>query len=595
MPAVDERVSDVAVAPERLRFYPNPESQAAALLAPVDRQGRPIAALSTAAAWASPEPAAAVKAPERTPESIAYETAQDLVNDAAFVLPVLGLVDPAIELTNVGYQFDHGDTATAKQSLVAVGIDTVFAVGATWFPWGKGSGKMAKTGKRITMTQASERRIHSVLLGEGSYSESVQLEAIAELRQHFSPQTQFSFLKGVVLESKSQPVRQSAVAGLFGDHIVDPTVINFLKDERILATALQRTDAASFRLLPIRLLRVGLEHTENAADRVAAATKLLQLLPSSSQRLRPDLAGVAVDIRLDLLKYYEKHHRTAGADPAEADVMRQIGDLYFPNAQRAQQKIHVEPSRHPDIRGPQTDILAPENWGVLDQLMRSRTLWGFDFDGTLSRIVKNPNVAAMDPQTARLFGTFSNLRNVAVITGRPVADISPRLGNARVDIIGNHGIEVPGKDLPLYVEEMKKAYDHLVATVGQIPEVIVQNKVYTLAVNCRSAPAALPALRHATTGLNLNSVYVEMGEFGADIKPIGAPNKGDALIDLRDKHRLTHAFFIGDELTDEPAFARGTGVRVGKSDNSAARHYIKDQSHIVPFLQRLVDLCAKKP
>ena len=78
-----------------------------------------------------------------------------------------------------------------------------------------------------------------------------------------------------------------------------------------------------------------------------------------------------------------------------------------------------------------------------------------------------------------------------------------------------------------------------------------------------------------------------------NLVPQGAPDKGDALATLVKAHGLPSALFVGDELTDEPAFrlagdGNGFGVRVGRWNGTAATFHIPTQFDIDGLLTELL-------
>ena len=83
------------------------------------------------------------------------------------------------------------------------------------------------------------------------------------------------------------------------------------------------------------------------------------------------------------------------------------------------------------------------------------------------------------------------------------------------------------------------------------------------------------------------------GKCVVNLLPEGAHDKGRALDELVRFDGATAAFFIGDDVTDESGFldapASWVTVRVGLSDDSAARFYIADQDAIDRCLALLVD------
>ena len=97
--------------------------------------------------------------------------------------------------------------------------------------------------------------------------------------------------------------------------------------------------------------------------------------------------------------------------------------------------------------------------------------------------------------------------------------------------------------------------------------------------------ALVPTLRHR--------VVIVHGIGLVNLVPHGAPDKGDAAMTLVRRHDLPGAAFVGDELTDEPAFrqvtaAGGIGIRVGRSGRTAATHHIVSQADIDALLAELL-------
>jgi len=74
-----------------------------------------------------------------------------------------------------------------------------------------------------------------------------------------------------------------------------------------------------------------------------------------------------------------------------------------------------------------------------------------------------------------------------------------------------------------------------------------------------------------------------------NLLPEDAPDKGDAFLQLMNLAGRSKGFFVGDDETDEDVF-RAAGdevfsVRVGHSNHSRARYYLKHQGEIAPMLK----------
>src|SRR6186713_659242 len=88
-------------------------------------------------------------------------------------------------------------------------------------------------------------------------------------------------------------------------------------------------------------------------------------------------------------------------------------------------------------------LFTPEGERALQDVMHLRPLLAFDFDGTLAPIVARPDEARVPESVSLGLAELARDLPVAIITGRSVADVRPRLGFAPHYVIGNHGAEDP--------------------------------------------------------------------------------------------------------------------------------------------------------
>jgi trehalose 6-phosphate phosphatase len=78
-----------------------------------------------------------------------------------------------------------------------------------------------------------------------------------------------------------------------------------------------------------------------------------------------------------------------------------------------------------------------------------------------------------------------------------------------------------------------------------------------------------------------------------NLVPAAAPNKGDALLELRAQAGADTALYVGDDITDEDVFrlrqpGRLVSVRVGQSSSSSAAYFVRSQRDIDRLLMLLV-------
>jgi trehalose 6-phosphate phosphatase len=84
-----------------------------------------------------------------------------------------------------------------------------------------------------------------------------------------------------------------------------------------------------------------------------------------------------------------------------------------------------------------------------------------------------------------------------------------------------------------------------------------------------------------------------------NVVPRGAPHKGEALERARRLLACEKAIYVGDDDTDEDAFAaarpdRLLSVRIGSTRRSRARYRLKDQRQIDRFLRALLTLRPRR-
>ena len=83
-----------------------------------------------------------------------------------------------------------------------------------------------------------------------------------------------------------------------------------------------------------------------------------------------------------------------------------------------------------------------------------------------------------------------------------------------------------------------------------------------------------------------------------NVVPSGAPDKGTALLAMRQRLACGHAIYVGDDDNDEDVFRLAgreplLAVRVGASPRTSAPYFVQDQAHMDDFLRLLADLVRR--
>lgn len=244
----------------------------------------------------------------------------------------------------------------------------------------------------------------------------------------------------------------------------------------------------------------------------------------------------------------------------------------------------------------------------MSALVGEATLYAFDFDGTLAPIVQHPGDAHASAATTALLATLGSCVPIAILTGRAVADLRSRLAFEPRHVVGNHGAE----GLPSMRSTLEEPDDVRItrAWVAQWPDAIagaygpepddpgiaVEDKQWSLSIHYRNARHPDDAARRVARAIAslVPAPHVIDGKRVANLMPTAGTDKGTALAALVRHEGCTRAFYIGDDVTDELAFASAAPdwvtVRVGRSWTSAARFYVETRDEVDGCIARLVEL-----
>ncbi|PSG97730.1 trehalose-phosphatase [Thermoplasmatales archaeon SW_10_69_26] len=249
-----------------------------------------------------------------------------------------------------------------------------------------------------------------------------------------------------------------------------------------------------------------------------------------------------------------------------------------------------------DDRGPITDRLSDVE-GLLV---------GTDFDGTLSPIVDDPDDALPSADAKRALRRLAAhpATVVALVSGRSLSDLRPRVGLADVIYVGNHGLEIDRGGPPRVHPEARdrrrlvhRACRTVREALGHTP-VRVEGKGLTATVHLREAEdrvreRALGLLEDCVEAFD-HELWLSSAEAAIEIRPAVDWDKGDALRNLADDApEGWTTLYLGDEETDEDAFeALGpgeVGIHVGNDPDTAAGYRLPEQAQVGPFLDALAE------
>ena len=232
----------------------------------------------------------------------------------------------------------------------------------------------------------------------------------------------------------------------------------------------------------------------------------------------------------------------------------------------------------------------------------SPILVALDFDGTLTEIRDDPDAPHLTEERRRILARIPDeTRRLAILSGRSRADLRSRIGIDEAICVGNHGMEVsgPGLDGWRAPDGSEERLSALLASLPALEGTWIEGKGLTASLHVRPRE---DAERHAEVGRALQGAVeragfaLRSGKAVWEIRPGGAPDKGDAILRLiaaLPGVEPRRTVFIGDDTTDEDAFAalpEGITALVGAAGRpSRARWRLPDPAAVYRFLERLVD------
>ena len=236
---------------------------------------------------------------------------------------------------------------------------------------------------------------------------------------------------------------------------------------------------------------------------------------------------------------------------------------------------------------------------IAPPVLTNRNALFLDFDGTLVGFAKIPKDVTVDPGLVPIIERLRDKLDgaLAIVTGREIADVTGRLAPLDLPVAGSHGaerrrmdgaVETPGPEVGAEAERLA---EELIAKLGHIPGMIIEHKVFSVALHYRNAPDAadrVTAVAAEALG-RLPGWEGVPGKMVIEIRP-GAFSKGSAVRAFMAEAPFAGRIpvFVGDDTTDEDGMKAATelggyGIKVGTGD-SVARYRLADPGSVHTWL-----------
>jgi len=221
-----------------------------------------------------------------------------------------------------------------------------------------------------------------------------------------------------------------------------------------------------------------------------------------------------------------------------------------------------------------------------------------DFDGTLVEIAATPDrIAVAADLPALLQRVASRLDGaLAVISGRPLADLARRLAGYTGAAAGNHGLEHRGAGGVIHRPRADPTLELVWPVIHQFaaltPGVIIEDKSLAIAIHYRDRPELADTCRRVAERavlLSENQLIMLTGKMVIELRPRGV-DKGHAVEAFlaEPEFRGKRPVFVGDDWTDEAGFAvanrlNGIAIHIGDGE-SIARYRLDNVAAAIQWL-----------
>jgi trehalose 6-phosphate phosphatase len=245
-------------------------------------------------------------------------------------------------------------------------------------------------------------------------------------------------------------------------------------------------------------------------------------------------------------------------------------------------------------------ILSPEYRPLLVAFAKRRLLVALDFDGVLAPLVPTPEAAQVPATTRRLAHRLATLYPSVVISGRWRSQLVDRLPDVPfARLIGNFGYQPRDHAGHPEVKALVHRWAGLLAGVCAGDHgVVIEDKLFSLAVHYRHARNRRESRARILEAVTrLDGARWLNGTLAISVLPATGMHKGTALQSARKALGCDCALYVGDDGTDEDAFASDTperliAVLVGRAARSQAPYRLHHQADVNEFLRVLIGLRA---
>ncbi len=240
-----------------------------------------------------------------------------------------------------------------------------------------------------------------------------------------------------------------------------------------------------------------------------------------------------------------------------------------------------------------------------DQVAQKDVFVFLDYDGTLTPIVATPDLAILSGEMREVVRKLSRYYKVSIVSGRATDDVRDKVRIDNIFYAGSHGFEIVDPQGKVEISEEAKAIRTVIDEVHaklsdrlkDVKGALVEHVKYTISTHYRLvSDKDFPKIEEAVEDIlkEYSQLRKTSGKKVFEIRPRIDWHKGKAvewILNVLGYDPGKHlAIYIGDDVTDEDAFAalegKGFGILVAdKVRDSNAAYMIKDTHDVRKVLE----------
>ena len=229
-----------------------------------------------------------------------------------------------------------------------------------------------------------------------------------------------------------------------------------------------------------------------------------------------------------------------------------------------------------------------------------------DLDGTLLELAPRPDAVSVEPGLLELLRELLRRTGgaLALVSGRSIATLDTLLAPLRLPLSGLHGFErrdasgILVQRAPPSLEVLQQARRLMAQWLTKDPCLVIEDKGLALALHYRQAPQLEAEVVSSITAIAArpgSGLRAQRGRLVVELTP-DTVSKATAIAEFMHEapFKGRRPLYVGDDLTDEPAFewvnaAGGISVAVDVAPPTSARTHLGSVREVRAWLRALLD------